>query len=87
MSVPMCAIVGTVLVATAWTHAAAHVRADPGVVESTTDGMALGAAGMVAFFGSWVYGIMDAADSARRFNSVHGLAASGVEPVVAPSAG
>ena len=54
--------------------------------DSTTGGMALGAAGMVAFFGSWLYGIMDAGDSARRFNSAHRLA-GGIEPLVAPGAG
>lgn len=47
--------------------------------------MALGAAGMVAFFGSWLYSIMDSGDSARRFNSAHGFAA-GIEPFVAPGA-
>jgi hypothetical protein len=51
--------------------------------KSTTGGMALGAAGMVAFFGSWLYGIMDASDAARRFNSTHGLA-SNVEPFISP---
>ena len=54
--------------------------------ESTTGGMTLGAAGMVAFFGSWLYGIMDAGDAARRFNSGHGLAV-GIEPVVTPGGG
>ena len=44
--------------------------------ESTTGGRALGAAGMVAFFGSWLYGILDAGDAARRFNGAHGLRAS-----------
>jgi hypothetical protein len=48
--------------------------------------MTLGAAGMVAFFGSWLYGIMDAGDSARRFNTAHGPA-SGIEPLVAPGEG
>ena len=51
--------------------------------EATTGTRALGAAGMVAFFGSWLYGIFDAGDAARRFNSVHGLAAA-VDPMVAP---
>lgn len=53
----------------------------------TTGGMALGAAGMVAFFGSWLYGIMDAADAARRFNMAHGVTTAGLEPIVAPGAG
>jgi hypothetical protein len=59
----------------------------------TTGGMALGAVGMVAFFGSWLYGIMDAADAAdavdaaRRFNMVHGVATAGLELAVAPGAG
>lgn len=60
--------------------------ATSGSCESTTGGMTLGAAGMVAFFGSWLYSIMDAGDSARRFNSAHGLAL-GIEPLVAPGAG
>jgi hypothetical protein len=55
--------------------------------EATTGGMALGAAGAVAFFGSWIYGIMDAGDAARRFNSVHGLVAAGARPFVAPAGG
>jgi len=53
---------------------------------ATTGGMALGAAGMVAFFGSWLYGIMDAGDAARRFNTAHGIATAGLEPIVAPGA-
>jgi hypothetical protein len=53
---------------------------------STTGGMALGAVGMVAFFGSWLYGIMDAADAARRFNMAHGVPTAGLEPMVAPGA-
>jgi hypothetical protein len=52
--------------------------------ESTTGGMALGAAGTVAFFGSWIYGILDAGDAARRFNSSHGLVVTAIEPVVIP---
>jgi hypothetical protein len=52
----------------------------------TTGAMALGAAGMVAFFGSWLYGIMDAADAARRFNMAHGVATARLEPIVAPRA-
>jgi len=55
--------------------------------KSTTGGMALGAAGAVAFFGSWLYGIMDAGDSARRFNAVHGLASARVQPLVVPASG
>ena len=54
--------------------------------KSTTGGMTLGAAGLVAFFGSWLYGIMDAGDSARRFNTAHGLA-TGIEPLVVPMGG
>ena len=54
---------------------------------SSTGGMALGAAGMVAFFGSWIYGIMDAGDAARRFNSSHGLVAAGVRPLMVPTTG
>ena len=53
----------------------------------TSGGMALGAAGMVAFFGSWLYGIMDAGDAARRFNTAHGVITAGLEPIVAPGAG
>jgi hypothetical protein len=52
--------------------------------ESTTGKLTLGAAGMVAFFGSWIYGITDAGDSARRFNFRNGLAASFVQPLLAP---
>ena len=42
------------------------------------------AAGYVAYFGSWIYGIIDADDSANRMNTKRGLARS-VAPVVAPS--
>jgi hypothetical protein len=52
--------------------------------ESTTGKMTLGAAGMLAFFGSWIYGIMDSCDAARRYNNRYGLAAAGVQPVVVP---
>lgn len=52
--------------------------------ESTTGKMTLGAAGMVAFFGSWVYGITDAGDAARRFNLRNSLAASDVRPLLSP---
>jgi hypothetical protein len=52
--------------------------------ESTTGKMTLGAAGMLAFFGSWIYGIMDSSDAARRYNNRYGLAAAGVQPVVVP---
>lgn len=55
--------------------------------KSTTGGMALGAAGTVAFFGSWLYGIMDAGDAARRFNSAHGIVAIDIEPMVLPARG
>jgi hypothetical protein len=55
--------------------------------KSTTGGMAIGAAGMVAFFGSWLYGIMDAGDAARRFNLMHGLASADVQPLVVPATG
>ena len=54
---------------------------------ATSGGMALGAAGMVAFFGSWLYGIMDAGDAARRFNAAHGVTTAGLGPIVAPGAG
>jgi len=54
--------------------------------ESSTGGMTLGAAGMLAFFGSWLYGIVDAGDAARRFNLRNGIAASGVRPIVVPGA-
>ena len=52
--------------------------------ESTPAKMTLGAAGMLAFFGSWIYGVIDAGDAARRFNDRHGLAASGVRPIIVP---
>ena len=55
--------------------------------DATTGAMALGAAGLVAFFGSWLYGIMDAGDSARRFNLAHGVVTAGLEPIVSPGAG
>jgi hypothetical protein len=54
--------------------------------ESSTGKLTLGAAGMVAFFGSWIYGITDAGDAARRFNLRNRLAASGVRPLLAPGA-
>ena len=54
--------------------------------ESTTGRRALGAAGMVAFFGSWLYGIFDAGDAARRFNAAHGLTTV-ARPIVAPDRG
>jgi hypothetical protein len=53
---------------------------------STSGGMALGAAGAVAFFGSWLFGVMDAGDAARRFNASRGLVAT-ARPLVAPAAG
>ena len=52
--------------------------------DSTTGKMTLGAVGMVAFFGAWIYGVTDAADAARRFNYRNGLASAGVAPIVAP---
>jgi hypothetical protein len=52
--------------------------------ESTTGKMTLGAAGMLAFFGSWIYGIMDSDDAARRYNNRYGLTASGVRPIIVP---
>jgi hypothetical protein len=55
--------------------------------KATGGGMALGAAGMVAFFGSWIYGIVDAADAARRFNLAHGVGIAALEAIVAPGAG
>lgn len=54
--------------------------------KATSGGLALGAAGMVAFFGSWIYGIMDASDAARRFNLAHGVGTVSLEPIVAPGA-
>lgn len=54
--------------------------------ESTTGGMTLGAAGMLALFGSWAYGMFDADDAARRFNASHGFVATGVRPIIAPGA-
>ena len=55
--------------------------------EPSTGGMALGAAGTLAFFGSWIYGIVDAGDSARRFNLRNGIAAAEVSPMVGPGVG
>jgi len=52
--------------------------------ESTSGKMTLGAVGMLAFFGSWIYGIVDAGDAARRYNDGHGLASSGVRPIIVP---
>jgi hypothetical protein len=49
--------------------------------EPNTGGMALGAAGMIAFFGSWLYSVMDAGDAAERFNVSHGLVAT-LRPMV-----
>jgi hypothetical protein len=46
------------------------------------------ALGYVAFFGSWIYGIIDADDSARRMNVKRGLAGlipEGVTPVLGPT--
>jgi hypothetical protein len=47
------------------------------------------AAGYLAYFGSWIYGIIDADDSAGRMNTKRGLARAvpgNVSPVVAPAA-
>ena len=55
--------------------------------ESTTGGMALGAGGMLATMGSWIYAVYDADDAARRANLNLGIASSGVGSVVAPAAG
>ena len=60
--------------------------ATDGDCESSASSRTLGAAGMVAFFGSWLYGIFDAGDAARRFNAAHGFATA-IEPVVAPAPG
>jgi hypothetical protein len=49
--------------------------------EMSTGGRALGAAGMLAFFGSWIYGIVDAGDAARRFNDRTAMVAS-VRPII-----
>ena len=46
------------------------------------------ALGYVAYLGSWIYGIVDAGDSAHRMNAKRGLAFRGadvsVQPLVAP---
>ncbi|MDF2776350.1 MAG: hypothetical protein K0S86_5852, partial [Geminicoccaceae bacterium] len=55
--------------------------------DSTTSRPTLGAAGMLALFGSWAYGMFDADDAARRFNASHGLETTRVGPVVAPVRG
>jgi len=55
--------------------------------ESTTGGMTLGAAGMLAAVGSWTYAVYDADDAARRANLAHAIASSGVAPVIAPGVG
>jgi hypothetical protein len=52
--------------------------------EMSNGGRALGAAGMLAFFGSWVYGIVDAGDSARRFNDRAAVVASAARPIIEP---
>ena len=51
--------------------------------ESSTTGMTLGAAGALAFLGSWAYAMFDADDAVRRFNSTHGVLAASVRPVIA----
>jgi hypothetical protein len=48
----------------------------------STGGRVLGAAGMLAYFSSWIYGIVDAGDAARRFNDRPAVMA--VRPFVAP---
>jgi hypothetical protein len=48
------------------------------------------AVGYLAFFGTWVYGIIDADDSANRMNAKHGLAqvlSGDVAPLVASTGG
>jgi hypothetical protein len=55
--------------------------------ESTTGRMTLGAAGMLALFGSWAYGMFDADDAVRRFNLNHGFVTADVRPIIAPHAG
>jgi len=55
--------------------------------ESTTSGMALGAAGMLAAVGSWIYAVYDADDAARRANLAHGMVSSGVAPLITPGVG
>ena len=50
--------------------------------EMSTGGRALGAAGMLGFFGSWIYGIVDAGDSARRFNDRASAVASVARPII-----
>jgi hypothetical protein len=52
--------------------------------ESTTGRMTLGAAGALAFLGSWAYGMFDADDAVRRFNASHGVPMASVRPVIAP---
>lgn len=44
------------------------------------------AVGYLAFFGSWIYGILDADDSARRMNARRGLSSATIhaEPVIQP---
>ena len=48
----------------------------------STGGRVLGAAGMLAYFSSWIYGIVDAGDAARRFNDRPAVMAA--RPFVAP---
>jgi hypothetical protein len=45
-------------------------------------GRVLGAAGMLAYFSSWIHGIVDAGDAARRFNDRPAVMAA--RPFVAP---
>jgi hypothetical protein len=50
--------------------------------DMSTGGRLLGAAGMLAYFSSWIYGIVDAGDAARRFNDRPAVMAA--RPFVAP---
>jgi hypothetical protein len=50
--------------------------------EMSNGGRALGAAGMLAFFGSWIYGIVDSGDAARRTNDRRGTVASMARPII-----
>ena len=54
--------------------------------DATAGRMTLGAAGILALFGSWAYGMFDADDAARRFNASHGLETVLVRPIIAPGA-
>lgn len=52
--------------------------------DPTTASMALGAAGMLAFLGSWAYGMLDADDAARRYNEHHGVTLTAARAIIAP---